>query len=77
MGIKLVEVTGHKDGWKGTWYKTGERHFVQQDRDWPQVMAARWRALDVAGSIHDYDCRVMRGPMAWLRCRLRALRPND
>ena len=77
MRIKLVEVTSHDSSWKGTWYRTGERHFVQQDPGWPSVVASRWRALDVCGGINERDCRVVRGPIAWLRCRLRALRPND
>lgn len=31
MRIQLVEVTSHDSSWKGTWYRTGERHFVRQD----------------------------------------------
>ncbi len=46
MKTQLVEVTNHDSGWKGTWYRTGERHFVRQDPDWPKVMACKWRALD-------------------------------
>lgn len=70
--VELVEITAHETGWKGTWYSTGERHFVRQDPSWPSVMACRWRALDVAGSIHEHHCRVVRGRVAWLRCRLKA-----
>ena len=76
MKVQIVEVTNHDGGWKGTWYRTGERHFVRQDPDWPKLMACKWRALDVSGGIHETDCRVVRGPIAWLRCRMRALRPN-
>jgi hypothetical protein len=61
MKIQLVEVTNHDSGWKGTWYKTGERHFVRQDPDWPKLMACKWRALDVSGGIHEADCRVEMG----------------
>lgn len=76
MRIEQVEITKHTDGWKGTWYKTGQRHFVREDNDWPSVMSCRWRALDVSGGIMDHDCRVVRGPLSWLRCRLRGMRSS-
>lgn len=76
MKTKLVEITSDDSGWKGTWYRKGERHFVQQDEAWPKVVLNRWRALDVSGGIHEYDCRIVRGPVAWVRCALRAMRHN-
>ncbi len=72
MKTKLVEVTAHEDGWKGTWYKTGQKHFVQQDPDWPKVMACRWRT-NASHGIHDHHCREVRGPIAWLRCAWNAI----
>lgn len=72
MKTKLVEITAHDSGWKGTWYRTGERHFVRQERAWPKVIANRWRALDVAGGIHEHHARVLHGPIVWLRCLMRA-----
>lgn len=77
MKTKLVEITKDDTGWKGTWYRKGERHFVRQDEQWPVVMLCRWRALDFNGGIHERDCRVMRGPVAWLRCVVRNMRHND
>ena len=76
MKTKLMEIVRHENGWKGTWYKTGERHFVRQDEHWPAVVMQRWRALDVSGGINEGDCREVRGPLAWLKCALRSLRPN-
>lgn len=76
MKTKLMEIVRHENGWKGTWYKTGERHFVRQDENWPAVVMQRWRALDVSGGINEGDCREVRGPLAWLKCALRSLRPN-
>ena len=69
MRTKLVEITGHEDGWKGTWYKTGQRHFVRQYRGWPSVMSCRWCALS-GGGIHEDHCQVVHGVVAWIRCAL-------
>lgn len=43
MQTVLVEITDHEDGWKGTWYKTGQKHFARQHPRWPKVMACRWK----------------------------------
>ena len=68
--IFLVEITQHETGWKGSWYRTGQRHFVQQNRHWPMVSGTRWHALTPRtwGGISAENCRVLRGPIAWLRC---------
>lgn len=68
--VFLVEVTRDEPGHKGTWYRRGQRHFVQQQPGWPQVYATRWHALTPGtwGGIDEADCRVLRGPLAWLRC---------
>ena len=76
MKTKLIEIVRDEPGLKGTWYKTGERHFVRQQEYWPEVYVCRWRALDVCGGIRERDCREVRGPLAWLKCALRSLRPN-
>jgi hypothetical protein len=64
----LVEITQHEGGWKGTWYKTGQRHFVIPQQDYPNVYANKWRALDVFGGIHEQDCVEVRGVAAWVKC---------
>jgi hypothetical protein len=68
--IHLVEITSAEPGHKGTWYHVGQRHFVQQQPGWPQVYVERWHALTPStwGGINEADCRVLRGPVAWLRC---------
>lgn len=71
--IRLVEITNGQQGWKGTWYRTGQRHFVYQDPLWPQVSLQRWRAFDEIGGIAEGDCRALRGPLIWLRCLLKSL----
>lgn len=75
-GVRLVEVTSHETGWKGTWYRTGQRHFVRQRRGWPKVYRERWEALTpgVCGGISEADCRVLRGFGPWLSCLLFALK---
>lgn len=73
MKIKLVRIVGHKTGWKGTWYRIGQEHFVQQDPAWPKVVMQRWRAVDVSGSVNEDECEIVRGPMAWLRCVAKTL----
>lgn len=74
--IRLVEVTHDEPGWKGTWYRRGQRHFVQQDPWWPSVMSSRWHALtpNTWGGIPEADCRVLSGPIVWLRCQWFRLR---
>lgn len=76
MNVKLVEITRHDDGWKGSWYKTGQRHFVRLQPDYPDVYVCKWRALDVCGGIHENDCREVTGIGAWLRCAWKAMRHN-
>ena len=68
--VYLVEVTNDKPGWKGSWYKRGQRHFVQQQPDWPKVYRNRWHALtpNTWGGIDEADCQVLRGPISALRC---------
>jgi hypothetical protein len=72
--IKLVEITRHEPGWKGTWYKTGQRHFVRQSATWPKVATCRWDSVDVAGGINETDCRIVGGFSAWLACRIKQLK---
>lgn len=68
--VFLAEVTSDDPGWKGTWYRKGQHHFVQQHPWWPQVVRTRWHALTpgVWGGIAESDCRILRGPLVWLRC---------
>jgi len=68
MQIRLVEITQHEGGWKGTWYKTGQRHFVIPQQDYPNVYTNKWRALDVFGGIQEQDCVEVRGVAAWVKC---------
>ena len=71
--LRLVEVTNAETGWKGDWYKTGQRHWVDQQPLWPKVYANRWlkaeQGVRVRG-INDSDYKVIVGPwhpLAWLR----------
>jgi hypothetical protein len=74
MQIKLVEVTSHDNGWKGTWYKTGQRHFVRQCPDYPRVVATRWQNLGrVSGGIDEKDCAVLTGLVVWLLCAAKTI----
>lgn len=74
MKIKLVEVTAANEGWKGTWYKQGQRHFVRQYPDYPKVYATRWESLGrVCGGIDEKDCKVLTGPVVWVRCALKTV----
>jgi hypothetical protein len=70
MRVKLVEITRHECGWKGTWYRTGQRHFVEQDPHWPKPVMQRWKALTpgVCGNISEDNCRVLTGLVSWIRC---------
>lgn len=73
MKIKLVRIVSHEDGWKGTWYKAGQTHFVTQYDGWPKVYTARWSAIDLCGGINEKDCVVLTGPVAWMRCAVRTI----
>lgn len=68
--VLLVEVTSDSHGWKGTWYRLGQRHFVQEDPRWPAISSQRWHALTPGtwGGISETDCRVLRGPIVRARC---------
>ena len=68
MRVKLVEVTRHDNGWKGTWYRTGQRHFVTICPSWPDVVMQKYAAIDTCGGINESDCREVRGIVAWVRC---------
>jgi hypothetical protein len=68
MRVKLVEITKSESGWKGTWYKRGQRHFVTPQPGYPGVYREKYRAIDVCGGINEGDCREVRGPRAWLQC---------
>ena len=74
--VRLVEIVRHEESWKGTWYRTGQRHFVRQHRAWPKVCRQRWEALTpgVCGGINESDCRLIRGAGAWIACRLFAVK---
>lgn len=74
LTIKLVEITRHRPGWKGTWYETGQRHFVTEDARWPAVVMQRWAAVDICGGINEADCREIRGLSAWTACRIKQLK---
>ena len=74
--LRLVEITAHATGWKGTWYRIGERHWVDQQPHWPKVYENRWLKAEqgprVCGISED-DCKVVVGPWhprAWLRTLL-------
>jgi hypothetical protein len=68
--VRLVEITKDDRGWKGTWYRKGQRHFVQQQPGWPEVYTTRWHARTPGtwGGIGEANCRVLHGPLVWLRC---------
>lgn len=54
MKIKRVKITQHEKGWKGTWYKTGEKHFVVEHR--AAHLAEAYHAVRVCGGIAEADC---------------------
>lgn len=71
--LRLVEITNAETGWKGAWYKVGQRHWVSQQPLWPRVYATRWlkaeQGIRVCG-IDEADCKTIVGPWhprAWLR----------
>jgi hypothetical protein len=68
--VYLVKITAADVGWKGTWYRVGQEHFVQQNPWWPFVYNEKWHALtpNVWGGINEVDCVVLRGFWPWLRC---------
>lgn len=74
--VRLVEITAQRLGWKGTWYRIGQRHFVRQNQGWPATIRERWDALTpgVSGGIAGDDCRLLRGIGPWVACRLFALK---
>lgn len=69
MALRYVEITHAEGGWKGNWYKVGERYVVRQDPRWPEVARQRWLTVDPRdpwGGINDADCRRVRGLVAFL-----------
>lgn len=73
MRLLLVEVTRADSGWKGTWYRTGQRHFAIVEPYWPQVCATKYRAINLAGGIMESDCKVLTDPLSRIKCFLRGL----
>ena len=74
--LRLVEITQAETGWKGDWYKPGQRHWVSQQPNWPKVYVNRWLKAEqgprVCG-INEADCKTVVGPWhprAWLRTLL-------
>lgn len=68
--LRLVEVTNAETGWKGDWYRPGNRHWVRLQPLWPQVYKNKWEAVYQCGGINDDDCKVVLGPWhpwAWVR----------
>lgn len=73
MPVRLVEIIADEIGFKGTWYRIGQRHFVIQNPAWPKIVTCRWSATDLCGGIDEHDCRVVPGPLASLRCMIKTL----
>lgn len=72
--VYLVEITQAESGWKGNWYKVGQRHFVTAHQDWPDAIGSKFYSVDIAGGIDENDCRVLSSPLAWLRCRAKEVK---
>lgn len=68
MNIKLVEITNHEEGWKGNWYKTGQRHFVTINPLYPAVYTSKYRSVDVYGGINENDCVELNGLYVFSQC---------
>lgn len=66
MKIKRVGITQHQTGWKGTWYKTGEKHFVVEHR--AGHLAQGYHAVRVCGAINESDCIELTDFISRLMC---------
>lgn len=51
--VAVVRIISHEDGWKGTWYKTGEEYAVQENLN--PVIANKWLAIGRSGGIDEKD----------------------
>lgn len=73
MKLLLVEITRADSGWKGTWYRTGQRHFVTIERHYPAVVMSKYAAINLCGGIMESDCKVLTDWRSRVRCFLRGL----
>ena len=74
MKVKLVEIVNDDTGWKGTWYRKGERHFVCIEPLWPDVHACKYTLIGKHnGGIHENDCTEIRGMIAGVKCAVKYL----
>ena len=65
--IKQLEITNDDKGWKGTWYRVGERHYAKPDtKEW---VAEDWSAVDINGGIDSADSVVVTGLVSFIKCR--------
>lgn len=70
--VRRVEIVRETRGWKGTWYRTGQRYFVVESQN--RVLVARWTALGKRpwGILEDH-ARVLTGWRTWLACAAMAV----
>ena len=67
MRIKLVKIVSDDYGtWKGTWYKSGQIHFVFETSK--SYMACKYHSVDLGHGIMEDDCELQRGVVAWWKC---------
>jgi hypothetical protein len=72
MKIKLVRITKHDNEWKGTWYKTGQKHFVVEHR--ADHLCEAYHAVRLCGGINEADCIELTDFTARLLCWVESLR---
>ena len=65
MRVKLVKITDCEGGWKGTWYKNDQLHFVTENN--ADHIACKFQAIDISGGIMANHCEVQTGFIAWLK----------
>lgn len=73
MEVKQVEITADDKGWKGTWYRKGQRHFVTDEPNYPAYATCRWRSTDICGGIQGAHAVELVGFRVWVRCRVKQL----
>ena len=72
MKIKRVKIVNHESGWKGTWYETGEKHYVIERR--ANHLANAYHAVRLSGGINDEDCVEMTDIWSRILCIVERLR---
>lgn len=67
MKVKQVEITSDDNyEFKGSWYKTGERHYVTRNND--KVFVCAWHAIDLCGGINKEDAVEVTGIISFIKC---------